>query len=129
MGCSSAALTEEGEFESHGVPNDYLHAGAQAVVGTLWNVTDKDIDRFSMKVLEEWGLFEQEGVEENKSPIKKGAKGRARPKIVPVKKGSSSNRKGKTSLDQAIAVGREACLLRYLNGAAPVVYGVPVFLK
>ena len=129
MGCSSAALIEEGEFESHGVPNDYLHAGAQAVVGTLWNVTDKDIDRFSMKVLEEWGLFEQESVEESKSPMKKGAKGRARPKIVPIKKGSSSNRKGKTSLDQAIAVGREACLLRYLNGAAPVVYGVPVFLK
>ena len=131
MGCSSAALTEEGEFESHGVPNDYLHAGAQAVVGTLWNVTDKDIDRFSMKVLEEWGLFEHEGEKESKSPVKKGAKGRSRamPRIVAFEKGKSAERKGKTTLDQAIAIGREACLLRYLNGAAPVVYGVPVFLK
>ena len=131
MGCSSAALTEEGEFESHGVPIDYLHAGAQAVVGTLWNVTDKDIDRFSMRVLEEWGLFEHQGEKESRSPVKKKAKGRGRalPRSVAIEKEKSAERKGKTTLNQAVAVGRKACLLRYLNGAAPVIYGVPVFLK
>jgi len=136
MGCSSATLTEEGEFESHGVPMHYLQAGAQAVVGTLWDVTDKDIDRFSMDVLERWGLFEKRevnGEDAGRSPVKKGGRGKKRvvPKVVdPVnvsRKGGVG--KGKVSLDQAVAAGRGACIMKYLNGAAPVVYGVPVFLK
>jgi separase len=31
------------------------------------------------------------------------------------------------SLVEAAAKSRDACILRYLNGAAPVVYGVPVY--
>ena len=59
MGCSSGMLTEAGEFESYGTPFNYLHGGAPAVVGTLWDVTDKDIDRFSTRVLGGWGLFKR----------------------------------------------------------------------
>ncbi|TVY71488.1 Separin, partial [Lachnellula suecica] len=47
MGCSSGALTEAGEFEPYGPPINYMHAGAPALVATLWDVTDKDIDRFA----------------------------------------------------------------------------------
>jgi len=138
MGCSSATLTEEGEFESHGVPMHYLQGGAQAVVGTLWDVTDKDIDRFSMDVLERWGLFEKEKLEAGaedvgRSPVKKGGRGKRKVARVVDKRSEGENRrgesgKGKVSLDQAVAAGREACIMKYLNGAAPVVYGVPVFL-
>jgi separase len=32
------------------------------------------------------------------------------------------------ALDEAVAKAREVCQLRYLNGAAPVVYGIPVSL-
>ena len=32
-------------------------------------------------------------------------------------------------LTQAVADSREVCTLRYLNGAAPVCYGVPVHLN
>ena len=32
-------------------------------------------------------------------------------------------------LDEAVAKSRGACYLRYLNGAAAVVYGIPVFLE
>ncbi|KAI9875970.1 MAG: hypothetical protein M1830_007652, partial [Pleopsidium flavum] len=51
MGCSSGALTEAGEFEPYGTPINYMHAGCSALVATLWDVTDKDIDRFSYAVL------------------------------------------------------------------------------
>jgi hypothetical protein len=37
-------------------------------------------------------------------------------------------RKG-VSLTEALAASREDCTLKYLNGAAPVIYGVPVFLE
>ena len=37
-------------------------------------------------------------------------------------------RKG-VSLTEALAVARDDCTLKYLNGAAPVIYGVPIFLE
>ncbi|MCJ1251360.1 hypothetical protein MMC30_008592 [Trapelia coarctata] len=137
MGCSSATLTEEGEFESHGVPMNHLQAGAQAVVGTLWDVTDRDIDRFSLDVLERWGLFEKQQIrveDAGRSPVKKGERGKRKVVKVVDSVSEGGNRrgksgKGKVSLDQAVAAGREVCIMKYLNGAAPVVYGVPVFLK
>ena len=130
LGCSSAAMTEAGEFESYGVPMTYLCAGAPAVVGTLWDVTDKDIDRFSLRALERWGLFEAAS-EAQGSPVERAARGRRRvgEKLRGLEESGDSSGRGKTGLDQAVAEGREACVLKYLNGAAPVVYGIPVFLS
>src|SRR5699024_7006653 len=56
MGCSSGTLTEAGEFEPYGTPMNYLQAGSPALVATLWDVTDKDIDRFAHATFERWGL-------------------------------------------------------------------------
>ncbi|MCJ1438353.1 hypothetical protein MMC27_007741 [Xylographa pallens] len=130
MGCSSGTMTEEGEYESHGVPMTYLQAGAQAVVGTLWDVTDKDIDRFSLSVLENWGLSEQSVDIQDRSSVK-GVKGKGRARAGAAAMPAFENRPHTPamSLDQAVAKGREACFLKYLNGAAPVVYGTPVFLS
>ncbi|KAJ5929368.1 hypothetical protein N7454_007216 [Penicillium verhagenii] len=101
MGCSSGTLTEAGEYEPYGTPMNYLHAGSPALVATLWDVTDRDIDRFASSTFDTWGLF---------------------------KKGKSPAQQGDVGLDTAIAQARGSCVLKYLNGAAPVVYGVPVFL-
>ncbi|KAJ5145730.1 Peptidase C50 separase [Penicillium bovifimosum] len=100
MGCSSGTLTEAGEYEPYGTPMNYLHAGSPALVATLWDVTDRDIDRFTTTAFDEWGLVRKEGRE----------------------------RRVGVGLDVAIARSRKACVLKYLNGAAPVIYGVPVFL-
>ena len=108
MGCSSGALTEAGEFEPYGPPINYLHAGSPALVATLWDVTDKDIDRFAMRTFEHWGLFDSQG-------------SRARG----VKKQGGGEQK--MSLIEAVGKGREACNLRYLNAAAVCVYGIPVY--
>ncbi len=126
MGCSSGALTEAGEFESYGTPMNYMQAGCPALLATLWDVTDKDIDRFSSRVLEQWGLFERP--QPQSSPVKKSAKQRGKSKIRDVESARNSE-KVSVSLVEAVAKGRESCNLKYLNGAAPVVYGVPVYLS
>lgn len=56
MGCSSASLADVGDFECYGLVWSYMLAGCPAVVGTLWDVTDRDIDLYTGRVFEEWGL-------------------------------------------------------------------------
>lgn len=164
MGCSSGAATEFDELEPFSVPLTYLQAGSEgkghcmAILSTLWDVTDKDIDRFSLAVGQEWGLWEGEATSTlapTKTPRKrattahpatpeKAAKTPVKtPKVkktpanvnarTPARSRSRSVRERdgdgkKQSLVQAVARSRDACYLRYLNGAAVVVYGVPVYL-
>ncbi|KAF9774113.1 hypothetical protein IL306_007946 [Fusarium sp. DS 682] len=125
MGCSSASLTEAGEFESYGPVWNYMMAGCPAVVGTLWDVTDRDIDRFAGRSFEEWGLFPKGTFKENKR-----AKGKSR---ASSEDESESEEDGQVvnnvSLAEAVARSREACKFRYLNAAAVVLYGIPVYIK
>lgn len=128
MGCSSGTLTEAGDFESYGTPTNYMHAGSPAVLATLWDVTDKDIDRFSQTVLEEWGLFGKSQQPLSSSPTKRSAKQKGKSNVSNAQCVSNGERL-QVSLDEAVSRGRDSCILKYLNGAAPVVYGVPVFLS
>ena len=136
MGCSSGAITENGEFEPHGTVLNYLMAGAPAVLATLWDVTDKDCDRFSMKCGEMWGLWEEntsEKIELPRRPAGKREEGdgkRKKKKKIndTVDIGSWEKERRSVSLDEAIMRSRDACYLRYLNGAAPVLYGIPSYL-
>jgi separase len=115
MGCSSGSLIEAGEFEPYGPPINYMHAGCPALVATLWDVTDKDIDRFAKCTFEHWGLFEGQS-----ETVGKG-KGK--------KKMESLVEEQQFSLVEAVAKGKEACNLRYLTAAAVCVYGIPVYLR
>ncbi|KAK0753154.1 peptidase family C50-domain-containing protein [Schizothecium vesticola] len=128
MGCSSAHLTEAGEFEVYGPAWNYMMAGCPAAVGTLWDVTDRDIDRFGARVVEEWGLvgvgsFPAE--ERSKGGKDWGAMGRGER----TRERETGERAGRVSLVEAVGRGREACRFRYLTGAAAVVYGVPVYVE
>lgn len=51
MGCSSAHLHPMGAFEPTGACLSYLASGSPALVGNLWDVTDKDIDRFTASLV------------------------------------------------------------------------------
>ncbi|KAK5676593.1 separin protein [Elasticomyces elasticus] len=168
MGCSSGAVTEYGELEPSAVPFAYLMAGGNnaeaeseldsesrphgkcmAVVATLWDVTDKDIDRFSLAMGEAWGLWPSSAASKlpAKTPRKreklsvapttpqrapKTPKRSKTPAAAAKTPARSRSRVGdddrKCSLVEAVAKSRDACYLRYLNGAAVVVYGVPVWL-
>ncbi|KAF2856987.1 cell division-associated protein-like protein [Plenodomus tracheiphilus IPT5] len=155
FGCSSVHLTDNGIYEPSGMLASYLTAGAPAVVGMLWDVTDKDCDRFAIRAGELWGLWPEPQEEiivpktPAKTPAKKTAKGKGRvaqlaQESEPVKiskKGRkpkatadyemqvNNDRRGGVGLDEAVRDARQVCVLRYLNGAAAVVYGIPVYLE
>ncbi|KAF6252748.1 peptidase family C50-domain-containing protein [Scenedesmus sp. NREL 46B-D3] len=54
MGCSSGRLRQMGLYEPSGAIWGYLLAGCPAAVANLWDVTDRDIDRFAQAVLKQW---------------------------------------------------------------------------
>jgi separase len=129
FGCSSVHLTENGIYEPSGMLQSYLTAGAPAVVGMLWDVTDKDCDRFAVRAGELWGLWPEEDQEPASKPTKTPRKGKAKAKakdVIGERKGEC--RRG-IGLDEAVRDARQACVLKYLNGAAAVVYGIPCYLE
>jgi len=90
-------------------------------------------------VLERWGLLEKGACRE--SEAKKGGKrgkGKGNSGVVKATVGkggveaeveaAARGDSGRMCLSEAVAKSRGECYLRYLNGAAMVVYGVPVFL-
>lgn len=95
-GCSSGLLRDQGDLDRTGTPLDYILAGCPCLVGNLWDVTDKDIDRLTEVVLDQLGLGDDEPHE-------------------------------KKSIVQAVSSARANTKLQYLTGAAPVVYGIPVY--
>lgn len=100
MGCSSARpdIVNVENCESNGSAIDFLVHGSRAVVGNLWAVGDKDIDRFTTSFLSHWlGVGKEE--EDEKSDV--------------------------MNLAQSVAAARSACHLPYLVGAAAIVMGTP----
>lgn len=94
MGCSSGKLMVGGKCEPRGMVLNYLLAGCPAIVANLWDVTDKDIDRFSESLLKQW--------------------------LDP---------DAQLSLPEVLSQSRQACKLKYLIGASPVLYGLPLYIK
>lgn len=128
LGCSSAQLTIPGIFEAHGPPLSYILAGSPAVVGCLWDVTDGDLDRFSEGLLGRWGVVESrsEELKQERERLQK------RRKVRGLRKGRENTGEGdelqKVDLCEAVRRSRPDCYLRFLNGAAMVVYGVPCWV-
>ncbi|XP_075407729.1 separin isoform X2 [Tenrec ecaudatus] len=94
FGCSSAALAVHGDLEGAGIVLKYIMAGCPLFLGNLWDVTDRDIDRYTSALLQGW----------------LGA-GPGAPLLC------------------YVAQARQAPRLKYLIGAAPVAYGLPVSLR
>jgi len=124
-GCSSGALREMGDFDRTGTPynymlagwyvhltfrdvqlsNSYLHPYSPTLVANLWDVTDKDIDKLSQSVLDKLHLTATE-----------------------INELSEKCSRDPVSLVAAVAQSRNSCKLKYLTGAAPIVYGIPFYL-
>lgn len=54
MGCSSGSLEDLGDFDPSGPILAYVAADSAAVVGNLWTVTDKDLDKVTKSILQGW---------------------------------------------------------------------------
>ncbi|KAJ2472499.1 separin protein [Coemansia sp. RSA 2322] len=113
FGCSSGQLKPAGEYDAMGTAMDYMIGGCPALVGNLWDVGDKDIDRFAAQMLRTWGLHRL-------SP------GEIRVKLEAEQR--PGDRRQPVSLAEAVCEARKACRMSFLTGAAPVVYGIPVYL-
>jgi tetratricopeptide (TPR) repeat protein len=106
MGCSSGSLVSVNRkkttrpckvplhYEPEGIALSYIAAGAPCVIGNLWDVTDRDIDRLAMDLLSSFW--------------------------------ATDNRR---SLAACLAAARSSCKMKFINGYAPVYYGLPVFPK
>lgn len=119
-GCSSAMLHDNGEFDGTGTPLNYMCAGAPAMVGNLWDMTDRELDSVCEGVFGRLGLMEARERAEVKAAarnIKLDRKGNLEASRAPTE----------MSLARAVAESRNDCRLPYLTGAATVVYGVPVY--
>ncbi len=52
-GCSSGHLASRGVHDPAGTALTYLRHGAAFVVGNLWDITDRDIDRLSISCMQQ----------------------------------------------------------------------------
>ena len=146
MGCSSGSLTLNGSYIPQGTPLSYLLAGSPVIVANLWEVTDKDIDRFGKAMLDAW-LRERSSpslgcaecdlvVEEFEAMTIRGRKGNTRRKTRRKKSleaHETSSFKGfcdhGPKIGSFMSQAREACTLPFLIGASPVCYGIPTGIR
>ncbi len=70
------------------------------IVGNLWDVTDRDIDRLTEEFLDSW-LKDIEDEPEN--PID-----------------------NESAICMSLNKARNGCKMTFLNGSAPIVYGLPI---
>ncbi|KAJ2332169.1 separin protein [Coemansia sp. RSA 2681] len=124
FGCSSGQLKPAGEYDATGTAVDYLIAGCPALVGNLWDVGDKDIDRFAARLLAAWGLDRMSASEIAVKPIMPSADNT----LPTAAAGAACFSRLPVSLAEAVCEARKACRMSFLTGAAPVVYGIPVYL-
>ncbi|KAK4339952.1 hypothetical protein RND71_041414 [Anisodus tanguticus] len=142
MGCSSGSLYLHGCYAPRGAPLCYLIAGSPVIVANLWEVTDKDIDRFGKSMLDAI-LRERSNVsfrcdqcdtlsdklESLKiSDRKRTQRVKTKKDITPdmCKNNTSTNHcNHRPKIGSFMGQAREACTLPFLIGAAPVCYGVP----
>lgn len=150
MGCSSGSLSFTGSYSPQGAPLSYILAGSPAIIANLWDVTDKDIDRFSRAMLDAW-LQEQSTppthctrckhmVEEFRcmklADKAKASVPKTRKKTLKVEKlqdtyNDTNCRHCGENLRIAsfMSKARDACRLPLLVGASPVCYGVPTIVR
>lgn len=121
---------------------NYMLAGCPTVVANLWDVTDRDLDRFSKALFTLWGLDDISG-NENKGTRITGPRNsmwssNSHMEDLGEDKNDSNAmtakarhplRRPRLSIVEAVKEAREECRLKYLVGAATVVYGIPCFLK
>jgi separase len=98
-GCSSGHLVVNGVYDPTGLSLAYLVGGSPFLVGNLWDVTDRDLDRLSIECMR---VFLN-------SPGSGSASGKA--------------------LSAALSSARGVCKMTHAVGSAPVLYGLPLSIS
>ena len=111
MGCASGRWKARGALEPDGAVARYLLAGCPSVVCNLWDVTDKDIDRFTLALLDTW--------------LPSGISAPTDGSLAESAAAPPPNNASPVMLAAAVAEARDEVKLKFLNGCAPVCWGVP----
>lgn len=115
LGCSSVKLDNcnynynSSKLQPLGNIYNWLNCKSAMILGNLWDVTDKDIDIFTISLLQKWGLINDSTNNNSNNNNNHGMK--------------------KLDLTNSVVQSRGKCTLKYLNGSAPVVYGLPMYLN
>ncbi|GAB2265099.1 hypothetical protein Dimus_000166 [Dionaea muscipula] len=145
MGCSSGSVLLNGCYTPQSTAYSYLLAGSPVVVANLWEVTDKDIDRFGKSLLKAWVVERSttsstkcfncrllaealDSVDLNRGTRSGKSSARGKKKKSKEDGGDGTCRnccRPKHKVGYFISKARDTCRLKYLTGAAPVCYGVP----
>ena len=110
-GCSSGRLVCRGVHDPWGVALSYLLSAGDStnnnsndnkrrcehVLGSLWDVTDKDIDKLSLQFMT----------------------------VALPSSSNDSNMTSSVPVNVALVNAREVCKMKYAVGCAPVIYGLP----
>ena len=84
----------------------FLFYSSPCMVANLWDVTDRDIDKYLLYLLDNWRSAAKQSLDNHSGFHVESA-----------------------SILRAVSSSRNICKLPYLNGAAPVVYGLPITLN
>lgn len=95
-----------------------MTSGSPALTATLWDVTDRDIDRITTAVYNRLGLNSTQLMEQGKPRAENSAPGLLPP---------SGQGMGLSTVE-AVNQSREDCKMTFLTGAAVVHYGIPVYI-
>ncbi|KAI3778004.1 hypothetical protein L2E82_06951 [Cichorium intybus] len=139
MGCRSGSLSLNGSYIPKGAPLYYLSAGSPVIVANLWEVTDKDINRFGKALLDAWirirssssancarcieisGKLNNMNLDGDKRKEKRKTSRKKSIEVNTCTLGCINRPRIGSFMGQA----RQACTLPFLIGASPVCYGVP----
>ncbi|KAI3632270.1 hypothetical protein MIR68_009376 [Amoeboaphelidium protococcarum] len=109
FGCSSARLKDYGCFDPYGSVMDFIMANSPLVVGNLWDVTDKELDKLSVNILLRAGILKNSDI---KGTYFESLQMEENCQVV--------------SITQALALSKDQVRLPYLTGASMICYGIPV---
>ncbi|CAG5105495.1 Oidioi.mRNA.OKI2018_I69.chr1.g2176.t1.cds [Oikopleura dioica] len=95
IGCASGRLRDHGRTEPRGAVTKVLDSGSMSVMALLWSITDRDIDRYTLRLYKDWF-----------SAV------------------SNSSKETGPCLSRFINECSRACKLPYVNAGATVNYGL-----
>eukprot|EP01033_Poteriospumella_lacustris_P011565 gene11565-8245_t len=146
----SGRLTSRGEHDPMGPVLSYLcHGAPYFVLGNLWDVTDRDLDRLTIEVIRQVFalktnpspppthatsalvstkkvLFQDDDDDDDLGPSANSNSNSNSNKNSDAKSQPVSTTDAGVDLGSCLAFARDVCRMRYAVGAAAVVYGIPV---
>ena len=102
---------------AHAAPSPCLQAGCPVAAACLWDVTDRDLDRFTAALVTAWLLPDYADA---------AAAAAAAAPSAGAASSAPGDAGGPLDLSLAAALSRGVCKLPALVGLAPVCYGLPV---